>query len=224
MANRLDVTGMEDDQALAALREAFGKLAVGESLELVTGKDPRGLAKLFQGEQWGAFDWFPLEEGGTSWRSVVHRGRAQPGQRGIREFYSTDHRRCDEIFVQVEEAARQGDAAGVALHYPEFELGMLHHFQMEENGFFPEFENRTGMRNMGPTAVMRMEHEQMRGLLQKMHQAVQQGDLASVAKAAGTLLMVMQQHNVKEEQMLYAMADMHIGDDADALLKGIQVM
>ncbi|MBF0286129.1 MAG: hemerythrin domain-containing protein [Magnetococcales bacterium] len=224
MANVLDVTGKNEGEALAAVRQAFATLAVGQSLEVVSGGDLRGVSAGLQQDQWGAFDWFILEDGPQRWRADLHRGRPQPGVRGIREFYSQDHRRCDDLFATMEEAAHQGDAARATALFAEFQLGMLRHFNLEENGFFPEFEDRTGMRNMGPTAVMRMEHEQMRGLIRKMNEAVQGGDLSGMIKAAGTLLMVMQQHNVKEEQMLYAMADMHIGEDADDLLKRIQLM
>ncbi|MBF0322136.1 MAG: hemerythrin domain-containing protein, partial [Magnetococcales bacterium] len=43
-------------------------------------------------------------------------------------------------------------------------------------------------------------------------------------RACSTLLMVMQQHNVKEEQMLYAMGEMHLGAEGDALTLQMQAV
>ncbi len=72
---------------------------------------------------------------------------------------------------------------------------------------FPAFEQATGM-TMGPTRVMRMEHEQMRGLLSQMAMAAT--DIDALVEHGDTLLMLTQQHNMKEEGMLYPMAQGHL--------------
>lgn len=219
MNESVDVQGMEDQQAVQQLLAAFDKLPVGESLVVVVGRGAAFLLEGLQEARWGEYDWFPL--GGE--RFHLHRCREQASPRQIREFMSYDHRRCDVLFAEMENAANAGDRERAAALYDSFELGMLHHFNMEEHGFFPEFEERTGMRQ-GPTMVMRMEHEQMRGIMRQMRKSLEEGDLAGMVRAAGTLLMVMQQHNVKEEQMLYAMGDMRLGPDADGLLRRMQGM
>ena len=63
------------------------------------------------------------------------------------------------------------------------------------------------MVDAGPTAVMRGEHQQMRGLLDQMGEAAAAGDFDSVLDQGDTLLMLIQQHNVKEEGILYPLAD-----------------
>jgi hemerythrin-like domain-containing protein len=50
-----------------------------------------------------------------------------------------------------------------------------------------------------------MEHEQMRGLLSQMAAAAR-GDVDALIEHGDTLLMLTQQHNVKEEGILYPMA------------------
>ena len=82
---------------------------------------------------------------------------------------------------------------------------------MEEEVVFPAFEQTTGMTG-GPTAIMRMEHTQMRGILDQMAADALEGDFESVADHGDTLLMVIQQHNMKEENILYPMVEQHLAD------------
>lgn len=59
----------------------------------------------------------------------------------------------------------------------------------------------------GPSQVMRFEHAQMRELLAQMNDAVARRDAGRFSGAAETLLVMMQQHNMKEENILYPMCD-----------------
>ena len=78
---------------------------------------------------------------------------------------------------------------------------MERHFQMEETVLFPTFEEISGMRQ-GPTQVMRMEHQQMRNLLARMSEAVSSGDREEILEVGETMMILIQQHNVKEEGIL----------------------
>ncbi|MBF0426668.1 MAG: hemerythrin domain-containing protein [Magnetococcales bacterium] len=167
------------------------------------------------------FDWAPLDGRGGSGGYWLKKLAAPQPKRRIVEFLTADHRRCDTIFATLEQEATAGNKETTGRFLGRFERGMQHHFNMEEKVFFPAFEARTGM-TRGPTMVMRMEHEQMRGILKQMRQALDGGDVGGVARACSTLLMVMQQHNIKEEQMLYAMGDMHLGNEGDALARQMQ--
>ena len=62
----------------------------------------------------------------------------------------------------------------------------------------------------GPTKVMRMEHQQMRNLLARMSEAVSSGDGEEILEVGETMMILMQQHNVKKEGILYPMADQHL--------------
>jgi hemerythrin-like domain-containing protein len=72
--------------------------------------------------------------------------------------------------------------------------------------WFSAFEAVTGMAQ-GSTRVMRAEHAQMRALVAQIVSAVQGQDSDGISGAADTLLIVMQQHNLKEENILYPMFD-----------------
>ncbi|MEO5363144.1 MAG: hemerythrin domain-containing protein [Magnetococcus sp. DMHC-8] len=216
----LDLTGLPAGQRLDALLAALDGLAVGHTLLVQTGPQWDDMVSGLQAQRWGHFDWQPLLEGPEQWLAALVRLESSPHNNTIVDFFSRDHHRCDTLYAEAENAANEGDTAAMARVGQWFLVAMSHHFRMEENGLFPAFENRTGMRQ-GPTMVMRSEHEQMRGLMRQMHQAAEAGDADLLLKAGGTLLFVMQQHNVKEEQMLYPMSEAHL-QPADALLKEVQ--
>lgn len=136
----------------------------------------------------------------------------------IGNYLAPDHRRCDDYFSAAEEAALQGEWAAAAAQFDQFLIAMQRHFDKEEAVLFPAFEQCT--RNAGgPTEVMRMEHTQMRELFQDLQQALASRDANAYAGAAETLLILMQQHNLKEEQMLYRMCDQMLAQESGALIE-----
>lgn len=124
----------------------------------------------------------------------------------ITEYLSAEHRHCDDMFAEAEAAAAKNDLAAAQAGFIAFHQGMERHLSKEETIMFPAFEQATGS-SMGPTSVMRMEHEQMRELFAEMQAALAAKDTHTYAGLSETLLVLMQQHNFKEEQMLYQMAD-----------------
>jgi len=132
-----------------------------------------------------------------------------------------DHRRCDDEFAAAEQAAAAADWSAAVAAFASFRDDVEHHFAAEESLLFPAFEEKTGM-YMGPTQVMRSEHVQMRELMQAAADALAAKDAEAYAGNAETLLIMMQQHNMKEENILYPMCDQHLADDAATLLPRLQ--
>ncbi len=124
----------------------------------------------------------------------------------ISGFFSAQHRACDRAFEEMEEAVDRGDWPQAEASYKELCQDTLQHLSNEEDGLFPLFEEKTGMRG-GPTQVMRSEHVELRELLQHIGDAVQARNREEVPGAAETFFLFLQQHNIKEEQVLYPMAD-----------------
>ncbi len=124
----------------------------------------------------------------------------------ISQYLTPEHRECDNIFARAEAAAANGDFALTKEEFLKFADETLLHFKKEEEEFFPAFEEATGS-SQGPTMVMRHEHDQVRGLLGKMAQAIESEDRDAYLSLAESMMILLQQHNMKEEQMLYAMAD-----------------
>lgn len=130
-------------------------------------------------------------------------------------FFGADHAACDADWADTERAVAQGGAAASAA-WQHFDQALRNHLAMEEEVLFPAFETRTGM-TQGPTTVMRMEHAQMRGLLDQMASLARGGAWQDLLDQGDTLLMVIGQHNAKEEGMLYPMAQDYLGAEWPAL-------
>ena len=133
------------------------------------------------------------------------------------DYFTSAHRACDGGWADVADAADAGDAASLAAHWQRFKNALLRHLAREEQLLFPAIEAATGMANAGPTQVMRMEHEQMRGVLEQMSAAVARGDADELLDQGDTLNILIQQHNMKEEGMLYPMAERALQVDWPAL-------
>jgi iron-sulfur cluster repair protein YtfE (RIC family) len=139
----------------------------------------------------------------------------------IRDFMAQDHLHCDGFFQQTERLAAAQNWAGAAAAFAQFKTLVLQHFDAEETLLFPAFEEKSGMR-MGPTQVMRDEHTQMRQLMDAAGAALDEKDGGDYAGCAETLLIMVQQHNLKEENVLYPMCDQHLFDQAIVLLPQLQ--
>ncbi len=124
----------------------------------------------------------------------------------------TEHRACDEIFAAAEKHVIDGDFEQAEKQFLLFADDTLRHFKKEEESLFPTFEEITGSTE-GPTRIMRFEHEQVRGLIGKMAEAVENKDKDAYLSLAESMMILLQQHNMKEEQMLYAMCDRTIPQD-----------
>jgi iron-sulfur cluster repair protein YtfE (RIC family) len=128
-----------------------------------------------------------------------------------------DHRACDDLFAAAENAASGAELVEWEQRYVQLKDALERHFRMEEEVLFPAFEERSGMTS-GPTAVMRSEHDQMRELLARLGESVTAKDVKSYLGLAETLMIFMQQHNIKEENVLYPMADRSLAERAEELV------
>lgn len=141
----------------------------------------------------------------------------------IREFMVQDHRECDESFANVEEAVENGDFARARVAFDEFKERTLRHFAREEELLFPEFTAATGMSG-GPVEVMKYEHEQLRILFNQLENALKNADKDEFLGTSEGMMILLQQHNMKEEQMLYNMIQMHLDTRNDELVGLLQAM
>lgn len=135
----------------------------------------------------------------------------------ISNVMTHDHKRCDLLFSDTENRVADGAWQEAEHYFQMFSRAMEQHFSHEENTLFPAFENATG-NTSGPTMMMRHEHQQMRELLLAMLASLQAKNRERYLGLAETLLIFMQQHNMKEEQILYPMIDNACADQAQALI------
>lgn len=136
----------------------------------------------------------------------------------IQQQMTKHHRECDEILADAEAPLAAKDWQGYSAKWQAFVDELFQHLAMEEEVLFPAFEQATGI-TQGPTMVMRSEHEQMRAYVGQMNQAIEVKDQERAMGLVESLMLLIQQHNMKEEQMLYPMCDMRIDDSEDVLIK-----
>ena len=130
----------------------------------------------------------------------------------INQFMTEDHRDCDDQFAKLENIVDEGKFDEAKAMYDGFQSHMLRHFDMEEQVMFPQYQNCEGG-HCDPTPVMIMEHEQMRKIFAQMNDAINENDKEKFLGQSETLLFTMQQHNMKEEQMMYNMADQSLNSE-----------
>ena len=134
----------------------------------------------------------------------------------IVHIFSHEHSHCDELFVQAEQSIAKKQWERGIQDFVNFQTTMEQHFTKEEKVLFPTVEEHIGP--TGPTQVMRMEHQQMRQVFTDMQDSIEQKDSEQYLGLSETLLMLMQQHNAKEEQILYPMSDQVLGSEVPAIL------
>lgn len=139
----------------------------------------------------------------------------------LRQLLTDDHRHCDDLLAAAEQAAAKRDVTAALAALQDFRAAMLAHFTVEEEVLFPAFEARTGI-VQGPTQVMRMEHMQMRDLMNLTVDAAKTANFDEYVGQVETLLIMMQQHNMKEENVLYPMCEQHLAGQAEDLIERIR--
>lgn len=130
-------------------------------------------------------------------------------------FMSADHQACDNKFALAERAAYANNWQEAVSAFNEFRENMARHFLREEELLFPALLTAGGPG--GPVKVMEMEHAQMNSLLENMAAFVANKDAKGYGGLSETLLILMQQHNLKEEQILYPIAERLLASDWDTL-------
>jgi hemerythrin superfamily protein len=216
MINLLDVTGLSKEEQNEKIGAEVNGLQEGEQLEIMSNGDYNEIVGGLVNKLWGNVEWYPfLNEAGT-WSGRFTKNTASPT--GILGAMEAHHKYCDTLYVKGENEISSGAEETGKMYLRAFLYNMELHFHREETILFPAFEERTGM-TQGPTQVMRAEHEQIRGVLNEMKKSYEAADYQKIFDRAETLLILVQQHNSKEENMLYPMCDQHLLDIAEELTK-----
>lgn len=139
----------------------------------------------------------------------------------IAEFMKVKHHACDEAFSIAEQAALANNWSEAETAFNNFRAELTRHFHIEEEELFPTLVSAGGP--AGPVQMMCMEHAQMNTLIEQMAGTLAHQDAQGYGGLSETLLIVMQQHNLKEEQILYPIADRVLASQREALLDRMRV-
>jgi len=147
------------------------------------------------------------------------------------EILKSEHRIIEQVLDCLDQIAENGlaqkklpvAAARNALDFLRVFADQCHHAK-EESGLFPRLEAKGFSPSMGPTAVMRTEHEQGRSHICAMASAIVaagQGDaeaLRQFASHAQQYTRLLREHIHKEDHCLFPMAEQSLTDkDQEAL-------
>lgn len=140
----------------------------------------------------------------------------------ICDYLLLDHRRCDDFFLRVGESVDLHDWKEADTRFRLFHDALKQHLRMEEKVLFPAFEQ--AIRNSeGPLGMLRMEHGQIRGIVGRMLDAVNRTDTAEFLLHSETFTLLLQQHSLKEEEMLYPLLDkiLFLSDKRDKIIQAM---
>jgi len=120
--------------------------------------------------------------------------------------FQAEHRHCNALFLYAERLAAAAQWGEAQLTLDDFGRALEAHLAAEEEMLFTTLEAWYGGPVL-PAQAMRREHAEMRSLLRDLEEAARAGDADEFAGLADTLLTLMQQHDAKEERVLYPMAE-----------------
>ncbi len=177
----------------------------------------------FQESYGRRFDWWPIDQKGDELRVSITTRASEP--RTIGGFLGSDHHRLTAYWEEFVAAVKACELAYETLFTTEgghrtaaaerlawFIFGLRRHIRMEEDLFFPQLEAEVGLpQSAGPTAVMRAEHRQIQEFLNDLERSLAGGSCANLIQVmesvAGSPSALLRSHDMKEEQVLYPLAD-----------------
>ncbi len=120
----------------------------------------------------------------------------------ILKFMSIDHDRLDNK-IRMYSKEKLVDIERAQIIFLSFKNELERHIIWEEDILFPVFERKTGIKDVGPTSVMRMEHAQIKDHLQEIKRKLHTKKIQNPCKEEVALFKVLESHNQKEENILY---------------------
>lgn len=124
----------------------------------------------------------------------------------IHDTFTADHQRCDRLLAATEACLAGDDWSAIGAAATALAEAMNRHFDLEEEVVFPALAEVFLVAEQ-PIEIMCGEHAQMRALLRDLGKAVAARDPDACLGILETLHLVVQQHNYKEEGVIYPMAD-----------------
>jgi iron-sulfur cluster repair protein YtfE (RIC family) len=136
----------------------------------------------------------------------------------IGAFLQTDRLHCDVLLSDAETLVQASLWIRAARIMDRFDDAFRRHLLMEENILFPALEQYNS-NILKPTVLMRREHRRLCRLAAGVARAIKQRHARRFLAAAGLLRLAMAAHCIKEEGVLFRMAD-HVLHPAARFLIG----
>lgn len=136
----------------------------------------------------------------------------------LSQYMNNHHKLCEERFARVELSAQAEEWGGCVQAAEDYAAFMEAHFRAEEEILMPPIL-ATSPRSGAMLSALVEEHRVMRTLLRELVQAAKSARPDEFFGTADGLLILMQQHYLKEERSLYPLGDNPALDQAAIVAK-----
>ena len=126
-------------------------------------------------------------------------------RRSIESYFSEDHDYLIDLFEQYQ-LCKEINFSRAKEIFKRFQDRFIQHAQWEEDILFPFFEEKTSLRDVGPTIILRVQHDIMKKLLEDILNKIECRNLSTDRdeKEFSTLFY---SHCEKERNTIYPMVD-----------------
>ena len=138
----------------------------------------------------------------------------------IANYLRNDHNQCEKLFTELEISVNAGLWDRADDVFQDFQDALENHFKMEEKVLFAAFENSAA--GGGPTAILRNEHQQIRGVVAMLTYALTRRSKNAFLGHSDTLYIMIHRHNAIEESILYQMTDHILFEQKQALIDAME--
>lgn len=140
----------------------------------------------------------------------------------ISELMTFDHRECDVFFENIDKLINNKDFVAARENIIHWMNKNFKHFEVEETAIFPTLASQLGI-VIPPVQMMIHEHHQIRNLITEIVSSFETADIETTLGNIETCFMMIQQHNMKEENILYPLIDRELShnDELDLTIKAM---
>jgi iron-sulfur cluster repair protein YtfE (RIC family) len=126
----------------------------------------------------------------------------------VLEGFSADHRRLEELLVALIGAVESSDLERARRAMATYVRESRRHSRVEDDVLFAGFEERTGMRDTGPTVILRRDHQEIDRRLDQLSGALVNASTAHEALfQVRALQALLHDHRKREETILFPVCD-----------------
>lgn len=216
----LDIRPVPVREKHPTIFRTFDQMDPGKTLLLINDHDPKPLYYQFTAERAGHFEWNYVERGPQVWRvEIAKKAGCGCGRRSFEKATDAlreDHRVIEGVLDVLEQLVRTPavpfETWEKAVDFIRAFADRCHHLK-EEKILFPALEERGIPREGGPIGMMLFEHEVGRGYVKDMVESLEfakedpQAATPALIENAAAYLRLLRQHILKEDEVLFAMAD-----------------
>ncbi len=139
----------------------------------------------------------------------------------INKFLTKIHRYCDESFEEIANLVDNEDWQNANEKHIVFSNSLELYFNMEENVLFPFFEEKNIIENEA-IDIVKLEHSKLRNISSQLKKSLEDKNEKQFFEISELFMMLSQQLNIKKEQILYPMIDIHLSSEIPLIIENMK--